>query len=139
MAIFNFQSMKNRRTFSSAACFLVTSRSTNMIRLSPKRSCAMMTGWISCGLLTRTAKKLSSVTAITICRQTDKRIGLTQVNLVPICQITRRSSASKSEASNRASSLPKFTFHAQIFPTFWRRRQNYCARTAQSSSTVQSD
>ena len=67
-AIFNFQSMKNRRTSFTAACFPATNQSTKTNRSLPKKNHAMMTGWTSCASLTPIEKRLSSATAITICR-----------------------------------------------------------------------
>ena len=77
---------KSRISF-SAACFPVTNRSATTNRLSPKRNYAMTTGWIFCALLIPVGKRLSSTTAIPICRRMDRLIGRIQVNSPPICPI----------------------------------------------------
>ena len=50
-----------------------------------KRNYAMTTGWTSCALLTPIGKRLSSATAITICRQTDRLTGPIRTNSAHIC------------------------------------------------------
>ena len=92
-AISNFQSMKNRRSFCNAACFPATNRSATTNRLSPKRDYAMRTGWTCYGSHTPIEKRLSSATAITICRQTDRLTGRTRTSSAHICRIMPRRSA----------------------------------------------
>src|SRR5437762_3043528 len=106
------------RVNDEAAYFLVTSRSTNANRSSLRRSYATTIGWSSCGWLTRTAGKLSSVIAITIYRQTDRLIGPTRINLALICRIMRRRSEIRSAEMNRASLSLRFTCREETFLTF---------------------
>ena len=78
--------MKNRRTSLQRGVFSCYEPiGAERTDCRQRRNYAMTTGWNSCGLLTRIAKRLSSATAITICRRTDRPTGPIRISSAPIC------------------------------------------------------